>query len=86
MEHEKLAKKVMEFCDQSWYFNNFAPKLCQICVFSVTTKTLSSYLERLHFLMFSTKCRKCGRKMVMENQEIVMEKSWKNILSNLWEP
>ena len=24
--------------------------------------------------------------MVLENQEIVMEKSWKNILSILWEP
>ena len=24
--------------------------------------------------------------MVMENQEMVMEKSWKNILSSVWEP
>ena len=24
--------------------------------------------------------------MVMENQEMVMEKSWKNICSSLWEP
>ena len=24
--------------------------------------------------------------MVMENQEMVMEKLWKNILSSLWEP
>ena len=24
--------------------------------------------------------------MVMENQEMVMEKSWKNTLSSLWEP
>ena len=27
-----------------------------------------------------------GREMVRENQEIVMEKSWTNILSSLWEP
>ena len=24
--------------------------------------------------------------MVMENQEMAMEKSWKNILSSLWKP
>ena len=24
--------------------------------------------------------------MVMENQELVMEKLWKNIMSSMWEP
>ena len=24
---------VMEFCDQTWNFNNFDPKLCQNCIF-----------------------------------------------------
>ena len=51
--------KVMEFCDQSWNFTNFDPKLCQICIFLVPTKKFSSYLESLYFLMFSAKCREC---------------------------
>ena len=85
----KNWSKVMEFCDQSWNFTNFAPKLCQICLDLVTTKKLSSDLECPHFLMFfpqNDANAKSGIKMVMENQEMVMEKSWKNILSSLWEP
>ena len=51
--------KVMEFCDQSWNFTNFAPELYQICNFLVTTKKLSSDLESPHFLTFSVKRREC---------------------------
>ena len=80
--------KVMEFCDQSWNFTNFAPKFYQICIFFVTAKKLSSNLESPHFQTFSAKYCKCKivREMVMENQVMAMEKSWKNILSSMWEP
>ena len=82
--------KVMEFCDQSWNFTNLVPKLCQICIFLVPTKKFSSNLESPHFPMFSAKCLECkiggGGGIVRENQEMVKEKSWKNILSSLWEP
>ena len=49
----------MEFCDQSWNFTNFAPKFDKICRFFVNAKKLSSNLESLYFLLFSTKCHKC---------------------------
>ena len=43
-----------------------------------------------HFPMLSTKNKeiKIGERklMVMENQEMVMKKSWENMLSSLWEP
>ena len=39
-------------------------------------------LESLHFPQ-NVVNSKSGREMVMKNQEIVMEKSWKNILSSL---
>ena len=78
--------KVMEFCDHSWNFTNFPKELYQICMFLVATKKLINNLESPHFPKFSAKCRESGRKIVMENQEMVMEKSWKNILSSLWEP
>ena len=48
--------KVMEFCDQSC---NFTPKLCQICIFFVTSKKLSSNLESLHVSTFCRKRSKC---------------------------
>ena len=51
--------KVMEFCDQSWNFTNFDPKLCQICILLVPTKKFSSDLESLHYPMFSAKCCEC---------------------------
>ena len=59
---------------KSWNLTNFASELYQICIVFITTKKLSTDLESPHFLTF------------MENQEMVMEKSWKNILSSLWEP
>ena len=74
----------MEFCDQSWNFTNFALKFYQICMFFVTAKKLSINLERPYFLMFFH--AKLGIEMVMENQEMVMEKSWTNNLSSMWEP
>ena len=80
--------KVTEFCDQFWNFTNFAPGFYQICIFFVAIKKLSSNLESLHLLCFPQNVTnaKLEREMVMENQEMVMEKSWKNILSSLWEP
>ena len=57
----------MGFCDQSCSLTNFAPKFYHICMHFVTTTKLSSNLESLHFPMFSAE-------MVMENQEMVMEK------------
>ena len=47
--------KVLEFCDQSWNFTNFAPKLYQICTFFATTKKSRFYVESWHFLTFSAK-------------------------------
>ena len=80
--------KVMEFCDQFWNFTNFAPGFYQICIFFVAIKKLCSNLESLHMLFFPQNVAnaKLRREMVIENQEMVMEKSWKNILSSLWEP
>ena len=51
--------KVMEFCDQSWNFTNFASLILPNLYFLVITKKLSSNLETPHFLTFSTKCREC---------------------------
>ena len=73
MEHEKLAKSHEQFSDQLWNFTNFALKLCQISIFLVITEKLSSYLESLHFPMFSAKRREC--KIGKKDQEMVMEKS-----------
>ena len=71
---------------KNWPRVNFDPELYQICkknLVTTITKKLSDDLESLHFLTFSTKRTnaKLGREMVMENQEMVMEKSQKNILS-----
>ena len=77
----KIWPKVMEFCDQSLNSTNFAPKLDQICIYFVTTKKLSSNLESHVFVANA----KSGREMVMENQEMVMDKSWENISSSMWE-
>ena len=69
----KKWTKVMEFCYQSWNFSNFDPKMHQICMFFVTTKKLSIIVESLHFPPNA----KLRREMVMENWQMVMEKSWK---------
>ena len=80
--------KIMEFCDSVIEF-------CQICPQIVLN--LYHFGHRLeikhrsrkpffrHFLQNVTNL-KLEREMVMENQEMVMEKLWKNILSSLWEP
>ena len=80
--------KVIEFCDQLWNFTNFAPKFYQFCFVLVTAKKLSRNLEIPHFRRFPQNVAnaKSGREMVMENQEMVMEKSWENVLSSMWEP
>ena len=44
MEHENWAE-VMEFCDQSWNFTNFASEMYQICTFFATIKKLSIHVE-----------------------------------------
>ena len=48
--------EVMEFCDQSWNFTNFAPKFVKNFV---AAKKLSSNLESPHFPTFSAKCCEC---------------------------
>ena len=75
MKHENWPK-VMEFCDQSWNFTNFAPKFYQICCVFFATKKLRSNLESPHFPMFLQNVANTtsGREMVMENQVMVMEK------------
>ena len=68
------------------------PILPQICMFFVTTKKLSSNLESPHFPMFSAKCRECkiekrdGHGKSRNGHGKVLEKSWKNMLSGMWEP
>ena len=85
----KNWSKVMEFCDQSWNFTNFAPKFYQFCIFVVTAKQLSSNLKSQPFLMFSAKCRECkigkrnGLGKSRNGHGKVMEKY---ILSSMWEP
>ena len=64
----------MELCDQSW---NLTPELYQICNLFVSAKKFRSNLEVCNSQRFA----KSGREMVMENQEMVMEKSLTNILS-----
>ena len=76
----KKLSKVMEFCVQSWSFTNFAPQLYQICSKQQSRKSVFS-----NVFLQNVANAKSGREMVMENQEMVMEKSWKNILSSLWE-
>ena len=79
----KTCQKVMEFCDQSWKFTNFSPKLYQICTFFVTTMKLSIFIFR-RFLQNVTNT-KLKRGLVMEDREMVRERSRTNILSSLWE-
>ena len=66
----KNWSKVMEFCDQSWNFNNFAPEFYQICIFFVTNQAA---IYKVHFPQ-NTANAKLGREMVRENQEMVTEK------------
>ena len=71
--------KVMEFCDQSWNFTNFNPELYQMCMSFATTKKLSIDVESLIFQRVFCKMKQ------MQNRE-ERWKSWKNIMSSLWEP
>ena len=58
----------------------------------VTTKILSSDLESTHFLTFSVKRCECkigkrnGHGKSRNGHGKAIEKSWKNILSSLWDP
>ena len=85
--------KVMEFYEQSWKFTNLAPKLYLISkVFFAATKKLCIDVESPHFLTFSAKCHegkienRDGHGKLRNDHGKVMEKSWKNMLSSLWEP
>ena len=71
--------KVMEICDQSWNLTNFAPEFDQFVPFFLNLEKFSISLQSLHLPTFSTQCRggKICAEMVMENQEMVIEKSWK---------
>ena len=60
LENENGDGKVIEFCDQSWNFTNFASKFYQICIFFVSTNNLRSNLESPHFLTFFAKCCECN--------------------------
>ena len=51
--------KVMESCDRSGNFTNFAPELYQICMFLATTKKLSIDVEIRIFQCFSSERREC---------------------------
>ena len=81
--------KVMECCDQSWNFTNYAPKFYQIYMFFVTAKKLISNLESPHFPMFSTKCRECkfgkrdGRGKSRNVHGKVMDKSFVKYVGTL---
>ena len=57
-------------------------QLYQICVFCADIKKLSVGLESPHFLTVSTKLlsvQNFSTETVMENEEMVMEKSWKSV-------
>ena len=71
--------KVIEFCDSVMEFYQFCPPFVLHLYFFTSTK-LGRDRVGPHFHANS----KAGREM--ENLEMVMEKSWKNILSSLWEP
>ena len=58
MEHKKFPK-VMEFCDRSWNFNNFAPQFYQMCAFFADIKKFVQNFESLQCLTLSAKCREC---------------------------
>ena len=59
------------------FFFNFAPELYQICTFLAATKKLNIDLS-LHFPMFQLNVANSKWRGKM-----VMEKSWKNVLSSL---
>ena len=53
--HRKNWPKVMEFCNQSWNFTNFALELYQICMLFATAMKLNIDVESLHFPTFLRK-------------------------------
>ena len=84
MEHEKLAK-VMEFCDQSWNFTN---NYILLLNFTKLVPFLH-WFRKSAFSDLSAKCRllyKILAEIVMENQKMVMEKSWKSFWQSLGNP
>ena len=86
MEHEKLAKKIREFCAQSW---NFTSEFYQICALFADIRKFSIDLEKSAFsglFCQMSRMKTLSRKKVMENCETVTENSWKKYLHSLWEP
>ena len=57
--NKKNWQKVMEFCDWSSNYTNFAPELYHICAFFADIKKFSISLQSLYFPAFSAKCREC---------------------------
>ena len=73
----------MEFCDQSLNFSNLSPKIVPNLYLFAATENLSSNVKCLHFPAFSMwKIAKLGGEMVIENQEIVMEKIFCQVCRN----
>ena len=81
----EFCDSVMEFCDSVMEFYQFCPQ------FVLNLYFFGHHLEikeRSRKSAFSDVFRKnvanskLGREMVMENQEMVMEKSWKNKSGN----
>ena len=69
-------KKVMEFWDQSWSFNIFAlfwPNL--FLKYCINLKSAFSDI----FSKMTPKQNAC-QEIVMENREMLMEKSWKKVM------
>ena len=70
-------QKVIVFCDHSWNFINFVPRLCNFVCFDATTKKSSIDIKSLHFQTFSAKRCKC--KIKKRDGHVKIKKwSWKS--------
>ena len=78
-EHEKLAKSHGILCSVMEIYQ-FCPQIVPNVYF------FGHHQEIKQTFPQNIANAKAGRNVVMENQEMVMEKSWKNIFSSLWEP
>ena len=85
MEHEKIGQRSWDFVISHGILPILPPNLTKFVFVLVTAKKLSRNLESPHSPQNVVNA-KSGRQMVIDNQEMVMEKSWKNILSSMWEP
>ena len=80
-----IWQKVMEFCDQSWKSTSFTPEFYQICAFFCQLQEiyhqLFGCLKSAFFYLFHkmSQIQNLNKQMAMENQETVMDKSWKSV-------